>query len=101
MAIKISGYVPYTKEQIDLSIYNYELDMVKCLLTASKYNSGGSNTDKWLMRADLASLKIHTLRTKCKKKVYTFLDESLTEADFCKVGVGVGVLLRLVVVETH
>ena len=89
MAIKIKGYVPYTKSQIDATILKLETEMVSCLLTASKWNSSGSSTTKWLKRADLKSLQIHTLKTKCDEKVYDFVDESFIDGG-CSLGSGIG-----------
>jgi len=90
MAIKIKGYIPYPQKQIDATVLKLERDLVNCLLTASKWNGAGSSTTKWLKRADLKSLQIHTLKTKCDEKVYDFVDESLTEGSYCSVGGGIG-----------
>tara|TARA_R110002167_G_scaffold132056_4_gene316111 strand:+ start:669 stop:1142 length:474 start_codon:yes stop_codon:yes gene_type:complete len=89
MAIKINGYVPYPEEVINATIVKLETDMVSCLLKAAKWNAAGDGSTKWLKKADLKSLQIHTLVTKCEEKVYEFVDESFINGG-CSLGSGIG-----------
>ncbi len=77
-----------SQELIDRNIADKEQKMIKNLLKAARWNKSGSVIDDWLIKADVQSLEIHTLETKCEDKDYEFIDESLEEG--CGGGIGIG-----------